>query len=103
MFSFIKDLIIFLFSATEVIEKTADQFRKTRKNRYKEFDHKIKEEEGTKEKQDFNDFFYKGKEQLQEFSKKAGIATQDDIDEIKYKIEDLQKKLERLLDEKEKK
>lgn len=101
MFYFLKDLLIFLFSATEVIEKTADEFKRARKKRYKEFDHKIKEEKKTNEKTNYNDFLYKGREQLVQLSKQIGIATQDEVDEIKYKIDALQKKIDQLLDEKD--
>jgi hypothetical protein len=95
MINFLKDLSIFLFSAGEEIEKKAEEFKENREARYKEFEEKIKvkkEEFESKHGEDMDNI----RKKMSEFTGKLGLATKDELKEIKNMILELNKKIDDL-------
>jgi polyhydroxyalkanoate synthesis regulator phasin len=95
MNSFLKDLSILLFSVGEEIENKAKEFKEEREQRYKEFEEKIKDrKEEFKEKH--GEEMEKIRKRISEFSGKLGLATKDEIDEIKAMLAELNTKIDNL-------
>jgi len=95
MLSFLKNLIIHLFYSTKIINQKALEFRKKREQRYIHFFETVNTDEDTtaalsdEEGGPLRDF-------LRDLSDKLGIASTDEIETLKLKIELLNKKLEAL-------
>jgi hypothetical protein len=95
MINFLKDLSIFLFTAGEEIEKKAAEFKGQRESRYKEFEEKIKDS-----KDEFKSKYGEKMENLRkkfsEFSGNLGLATKEELNEIKIMISELTKKMDEM-------
>ena len=95
MTNILKDLAVLLFSAGEELEKRADEFKKTRETRQDEFEKKLREQkEDIKEKYqaDMDSF----KEKLADTAGKVGLATKEEIDELKTMVKELSDKIDNL-------
>mgnify|MGYP000995351556 FL=1 len=103
MFDFLKDISILLFSIANEVEKKADEFKKEREEKFKDFEEKTKEKQeefkqkAEEFKKNYENDFEKTKEKIEEFFSKLGIATKDDIKEIKDMISELNKKIDQIL------
>ena len=95
MINFLKDLSIFLFTAGEEIEKKSAEFKEKREERYKEFEEKIKEKK-EEFKSRYGEDMENFRKKVSEFTGKLGLATKDEVSEIKNMIADLNKKIDDL-------
>ena len=91
MFTFIKTVVPYLFSTNAIIRKKADEFKSLREERYVQFDRSIASTGGDDDKTTYeNDT----KSPFSNFTQELGLATLDDINEIKDMIEALSRKIE---------
>ncbi len=101
MNSFLKDLGVLIFSAGEEVEKKAQEFRAQREERYKDFEEKIKEkkEEWNQKKEDWSEKhkedFDKIKDKVGEVIGTLGLATKNEVDELKKMILELSNKMDK--------
>ena len=95
MSNIIKDLAVLLFSAGEELEKKAKEYREEREVRHQDFEQKIKEqkEEFCKKHQDE---LRGAKEKLGDLSGRLGLATKEEIDELKDLVQELSAKIDKL-------
>jgi hypothetical protein len=93
MSNILKDMAALLFSMGEELEKKAEDYKNTREARQEEFEQKIRQQkEDLKEK-------YQGdmesiKEKLSETAGKLGLATKEEIEELKSLMKDLSDKID---------
>jgi hypothetical protein len=84
-----------LFSMGEELERKAEEYKNTREARQEEFEQKIRQQkEDLKEK-------YQGdmesmKEKLSETAGKIGLATKEEIEELKTLMKDLSEKIDNM-------
>lgn len=94
MSNIIKDLAAILFSAGEELEKKAGEYKETREARQEKFEQKLREQQKEfEEKYQCNTDFMK--EKIVETAGKFGLATKDDIEELKNMIRDLSDKIDK--------
>lgn len=94
MSNIIKDLAAILFSAGEEIEKKAEEYKQTREARQETFEQKLRQQQKEfEEKYQCNTEFMK--EKISETAGKIGLATKDDIEELKKMLKDLNDKIEK--------
>ena len=88
----LKELGLLIFSAGEEIEKKAAEFKTKREERFKEFDEKIK---STKEdvKAKYGEQVGKLKDKLNHFVAGLGVATKEEISELRNLIKEIDEKL----------
>ncbi len=95
MSNILKDMAALLFSMGEELERKAEEYKNTREVRQEEFEQKIRQQkEDLKEK-------YQGdmesmKEKLSETAGKIGLATKDEIEELKTLMKDLSEKIDNM-------
>lgn len=95
MSNILKDLAVLLFSAGEELDKKAEEFRQAREERQEEFEEKIRQQkEEYKEK--YQNDFDSMKEKLSEAAGKFGLASKEEIDELKAMVKDLADKLDNM-------
>ncbi|TFG62826.1 MAG: hypothetical protein E4H36_07095 [Spirochaetales bacterium] len=93
MSSLLKELGVLIFSAGEEIEKKAAEFKAKREERFKEFDEKVntaKEDIKTK----YGGQFGKVKDRLNDFVSGLGMATKEEIKELRDLVKAIDAKLE---------
>ena len=94
MSNIIKDLAAILFSAGEELEKKAEEYKRTRETRQEEFEEKLQQQ-----KKEFEEKYpcdmESMKEKISETAGKIGLATKDDIEELKEMLKDLNDKIEK--------
>jgi len=95
MANMLKDLAVLLFAAGDEIERKSEEFRKKREARYAEFDEKFKHTR-EKAKTRFEQDIEKARDGIRELSGKLGVASKDEIEELKKKIDDLSSKIDTL-------
>lgn len=88
----LKELGVLIFSAGEEIEKKAAEFKEKREVRFKEFEEKIN---ATKEdvKSKYGEQVGKIKDRINEFIAGLGMATKEEIRELRELIKDIDEKL----------
>ena len=95
MFNILKDLAVLLFSAGEELEKKAKEYREERENRHREF-----EEQMNERKEEFcqrgQDELRAAKEKMGDFPGRLGLATKEEINEVKGLIKELSAKIDNL-------
>lgn len=84
MFDLIKDFLLFAYKATERIEDKSRQFAEEREKRMEEF---RKERGEAKERM---------KQKFEEMVTQTGLATSKEVEDIKKRLADINKKLERI-------
>lgn len=95
MSNILKDMAVLLFSMGEELERKAEEYKNTREARQEEFEQKIRQQkEELKEK-------YQGdmesmKEKLSETAGKMGLATKEEIEELKTLMKDLSEKIDNM-------
>lgn len=95
MSNILKDMAALLFSMGEELERKAEEYKNTREARQEEFEQKIRQQkEDLKEK-------YQGdmdsmKEKLSETAGKFGLATKEEIEELKTLMKDLSDKIDNM-------
>ncbi len=95
MSNILKDMAALLFSMGEELERKAEEYKNTREARQEEFEQKIRQQkEDLKEK-------YQGdmesmKEKLSETAGKIGLATKEEIEELKTLMKDLSEKIDNM-------
>lgn len=95
MSNILKDMAALLFSMGEELEKKAEEYKNTREARQEEFEQKIRQQkEDLKEK-------YQGdmdsmKDKLSETAGKIGLATKEEIEELKTLMKDLSEKIDNM-------
>lgn len=95
MSNILKDLAVLLFSAGEELEKKAEEYKKTRETRQEEFEQKLRQQkEDIKGK--YQDDMESIKEKLSETAGKFGLATKEEIDELKTLVKDLTDKIDKM-------
>ena len=92
----LKDLAVLLFSAGDEIEKKAEEYRRRREERYSEFEKQISEKKDDL-KSRIDDELARARHGLNELTGKLGVATKNDVDELRKKIEELSVKLDSLV------
>lgn len=99
MFDKLRDILLYLYEASEKMEEKSTIFAEQRKERMGEFK-KHKEELHAKAKEKIKEMKTETKEktqqQLDELLKKAGVARKSEIDELKKMIADLATKVDKL-------
>lgn len=95
MTNILKDLAVLLFSAGEELEKKADEYKKCREARQEEFEQKLQQQ-----KEEFKEK-YQGdmdsiKEKLSETAGKLGLATKEEMNELKSLLKDLSDKIDKM-------
>lgn len=95
MSNILKDMAALLFSMGEELERKAEEYKNTREVRQEEFEQKIRQQkEDLKER-------YQGdmesmKEKLSETVGKIGLATNEEIEELKILMKDLSEKIDNM-------
>ena len=95
MSNILKDLAVLLFSAGEELEKKAEEYRQAREARQADFEQKLRQQKDhLKEK-------YQGdmesiKEKISETAGKFGLATKEEVDELKTLLKDISEKIDKL-------
>lgn len=95
MSNILKDMAALLFSMGEELERKAEEYKNTREARQEEFEQKIRQQkEDLKEK-------YQGdmesmKEKISETAGKIGLATKEEIEELKTLMKDLSEKIDNM-------
>jgi len=95
MSNILKDMAALLFSMGEELERKAEEYKNNREARQEEFEQKIRQQkEDLKEK-------YQGdmesmKEKLSETAGKIGLATKEEIEELKTLMKDLSEKIDNI-------
>ena len=99
MYEQIKDILLYLYQATDKIEEKAVLLSEQRKERMEDFK-KNREELEEKAKTRLGEMKVETKEkaqkQVNEILKQAGVARKEEIDELKKMVADLTKKVEKL-------
>jgi len=95
MSNFLKDLSILVFSAGEEIEKKAAEFKARREERYKEFEERLKQKK-EEWKEQSGERKESLKHKLSEIPGKLGLATKEEIEEIKTMLADLNRKIDEI-------
>jgi polyhydroxyalkanoate synthesis regulator phasin len=95
MSNILKDMAALLFSMGEELERKAEEYKNTREARQEEFEQKIRQQ-----KQDLKEK-YQGdmesmKEKLSETAGKIGLATKEEIEELKTLMKDLSEKIDNM-------
>lgn len=94
MSNIVKDLAAILFSAGEELEKKAEEYKQHREKRQDEFEDKLRQQkEVFKEKHHCNSDNMK--EKFTETASRLGLATKEDVDELKEMILDLNDKIKK--------
>ncbi len=95
MSNILKDLAVLLFTAGEELEKKAEEYKKTREARQEEFEEKLRQKkEDIKDK--YQDDMDSIKEKLSETVGKFGLASKEEIDELKSLVKELSEKIDNL-------
>lgn len=95
MSNILKDMAVLLFSMGEELERKAEEYKNTREVRQEEFEQKIRQQkEDLKER-------YQGdmesmKEKISETAGKIGLATKEEIEELKTLMKDLSEKIDNM-------
>jgi len=99
MYEQIKDLLLYMYQATEKIEEKAVLLSEQRKERMEEFkqNHEELEEKAKARLSTMKvETREKAQKQVNEILKHAGVARKEEIDELKKMVTDLTKKVEKL-------
>lgn len=98
MFSLIKDFLSFAYKATDNMEEKSKKFAEEREKRMDAFRKERDEERekmGRKMERRGEEVSDKLKSQFREMVKEAGLASRDEIEDIKARITDISEKLEK--------
>lgn len=96
MFENLKDFFLYCYQSTERMEEKSAKFAEMRQERIKEFREEHKEAaERARERMD--QIKEDKTEKFKEMIKESGLATTDELDEVKQLLADLGKKVDSLL------
>ncbi len=89
----LKDLGILLFKAGEEFEQKTDEFRKKNKDRYTEFEGKIRDAGETMGNR-FDEEVNRARGSINDLTTRIGLASKKEIDELRDKLDELSRKLD---------
>ena len=95
MFGTLRDILAFAYKATERMEEKTARIQEERKNRAEEFRAKLR---STKEEmeQSFHEQRERIKSEVQRVVKETGLATKDDMDELRRAVLEIGQKVDKL-------
>lgn len=91
---FFKDLGLLILAASEEIDTKAREYKKKREDRFSDFEQSV-EDKRKKIHSHFDEEFEKVKEHFERISMKLGLATKQDISEVKDMIQALSDKVDK--------